>query len=315
MSINDFVREREHNWQRLEALIAAQRKRRLKAAEVYELGTLYRAVASDLALARRDFPQQRAAPFLNQLLTRAHNAIYSQDRSDLGRLLHYCTHSIPQVFRETGLFTLAAFLLFMIPAVIGYRQAQADDGFVEMLGLAEQRAVLEARETWTGIPPEQRPFASTFIMANNIRVALLAFGGGVAFGVFTVWILATNGVYIGAVLGLAARYGMDGTLWGFIVGHGVIELSIIFIAGGAGLQLGWALLNPGPYTRRDALALAGRRAVSLAVLAIPMLIIAGLIEGFISPSALPVGVRAAVGLGSGLLMMAYLLLAGRSKTT
>lgn len=313
MSVNDFVREREQDWQRLDTLIAAQQKRRLNASEVHELGTLYRAVASDLALARRDYPQQRAALFLNQLVTRAHSAIYRQDTSDLGRLVRYFTQRIPQVFRETFIFTLAAFLLFIIPAISGYRQVQVETTLVDILGLGQQRAILEASETWTDIPPENRPFFSAFIMTNNIRVALLAFGGGVTFGLFSVWILSTNGLYIGAVLGLAARYGMGDALWGFIIGHGVIELSVVFMAGGAGLQLGWALLNPGVYSRKDALALAARRAITLAVLAIPLLIVAGLIEGFVSPSNLPVWVRASVGIGSGILLYTYLLLSGRRK--
>lgn len=314
MSINDFIQRREHDWQRLDALIAAHRgQRRLNAREVYELGTLYRAVASDLALARRDYPQQRVTAYLNQLLMRTHSTIYQQDVSDLGQFARYFTQRIPQVFRETAVFTLAVFLLFLLPAIIGYRQAMIDPSFVDMLGLGAERAILEARETWTDIPADERPFASAFIMANNIRVALLAFGGGVSFGVFTVYILATNGLFIGAVLGLAARYGMGEALGGFVIGHGVIELSVVFMAGGAGLQLGWALLNPGTYTRKDALALAARKAVTLAVLAIPLLIIAGLIEGFISPSGLPVWVRAGVGVGSGALMYGYLLLAGRES--
>ena len=313
MTVNDFVKARETDWRRLEALIAAQQKRRLSADEVYELGTLYRAVASDLALARRDYPHQRAAAFLNQLVTRAHSAIYRQDNSDLGRLLRYFTQRIPQVFRETASFTLVAFLLFVIPAIIGYRQAQFDTTLVDMLGLHDARAILEAHETWTDIPAEDRPFASAFIMTNNIRVALLAFGGGMTFGVFSVWVLMTNGLFIGAVLGLAARYGMGETLFGFVVGHGFIELSIIFIAGGAGLQLAWALLNPGDYTRKDALALAARKGIPLAVLSIPLLIVAGLIEGFISPSALPIWARAGVGILSGVCLYAYLLLVGRTS--
>jgi uncharacterized membrane protein SpoIIM required for sporulation len=121
-----------------------------------------------------------------------------------------------------------------------------------------------------------------------------------------------NGLTIGAVMGLAAHYDMGQALLGFIIGHGVIELSVVFIAGGAGLQLGWALLNPGPYTRRDSLALAARRAVTLAVVSIPLLIMAGLIEGFISPSDLSFLARAGVGIGTGILLYGYLSVAGRN---
>jgi uncharacterized membrane protein SpoIIM required for sporulation len=150
-------------------------------------------------------------------------------------------------------------------------------------------------------------------MTNNIRVALLCFAGGIAFGLFSVYVLVTNGLTTGVVMGLAAHYGMGSSLLGFVIGHGVIELSVIFMAGGAGLQLGWALLNPGSYTRRDALAQAARRAVMITVVAVPLLIVAGTIEGLFSPTDAPLALHIAVGLISGICMYAYLFLAGRSR--
>ncbi len=315
MTVNEFIQQREKDWQRLETLINQHKGRKpLNAREVHELGTLYRAVTSDLALARRDYSDQRVTLFLNQLLTRTHSFIYQQDVSDFRQLVRYFTHRIPQVFRQTAVFTLVAFLLFIVPAITGYRLAYTNPDSADMLGLAAQRESLADQETWTDIPLEERPFMSAFIMSNNIRIAILAFGGGVSFGLFTIYILMMNGLTIGAVMGLAAHYGMGQPLLAFIIGHGVIELSVVFIAGGGGLQLGWALLNPGPYTRRDSLALAARRAVTLAVVSIPLLIMAGLIEGFISPSELPFLMRAGVGIGSGILLYSYLSLTGRSTT-
>jgi uncharacterized membrane protein SpoIIM required for sporulation len=314
MIVNEFIQQREKDWQRLETLINQHKGRKpLDAREVHELGTLYRAVTSDLALARRDYPDQRVTLFLNQLLTRTHSFIYQQDVSDFRQFLRYFTHRIPQVFRQTAVFTLIAFLLFIVPAIVGYRLAYTNPNSADVFGLAAQREILSRHETWTEIPQEERGFMSAFIMSNNIRIAILAFGGGVSFGLFTIYILTMNGLIIGAVLGLAAHYGMGEALFGFIIGHGVIELSVVFIAGGAGLQLGWALLNPGPYTRRDSLALAARRAVTLCVVSIPLLIIAGLIEGYISPSELSFLTRAGVGVGSGILLYSYLSLAGRNQ--
>jgi uncharacterized membrane protein SpoIIM required for sporulation len=146
-------------------------------------------------------------------------------------------------------------------------------------------------------------------------VAILAFGGGIVLGLFSVYVLVTNGLIVGAVLGLAAHYDMGQSLLGFMSGHGVIELSVIFIASGAGLQLGWALLNPGRYSRRDALGLAARRAVILVISAVPLLIIAGTIEGLFSPStAIPFSTHVAMGLFTGVLLYAYLLLAGHDQS-
>lgn len=316
LTINDFIKLREKDWQRLEALIQKSKGRnRLNVVEARELGILYRAITSDLALARRDYSRQRVTVYLNQLLTRTHSFIYQQDVSDFRQLLRYFTHSIPQAFRQTGIFTLLAFLLFLIPGVIGFRLAYTNPDVAEPLEIAHLREILADQETWTDIPVQDRPYASTFIMSNNIRVAILAFGGGVGVGLFSLYVLAFNGLIIGGVLGLAVHYGMGMELLEFIIGHGVVELSIIFMSGGAGLQLGWAILNPGPYSRKDALGLAARRAVTLAVLAIPMLIIAGLIEGFISPSDQPFTLKAVVGVGTGVLLYSYLLLAGREKST
>jgi uncharacterized membrane protein SpoIIM required for sporulation len=314
MTPNELMKLRAEDWKRLEALVARRRGRgALSAAQVRQLGALYRAVNSDLALARRDFPDQRVTQYLNELLTRAHAYLYQEDvtdfRAGLGRFLAL----VPRVFRELGAFTLAAFLLFIIPGAISFRLAYLNPiQAAQVLGLEAERQTLAENETWTDIPVNQRPYASTFIMSNNIRVALIAYAGGVVFGGFTIYILIANGLVIGGVLGLAAAYGLLGSLLEFIVGHGVVELSVIFMAGGAGLRLGWALVNPGAYTRFDALILAARRALVVACAAVPLLIVAGLIEGFISPSALPAPIKVAVGVGSGALMYAYLLLVGRA---
>lgn len=314
MNVNEFIKLREKDWARLQSLIDRRRGRgTLNADEIRELGTLYRAVTSDLALARRDFGGHRVTLFLNQLLTRTHSFIYQEDVSDLKRVTRYFTQTLPRTFRQTAVFTLIAFLLFTIPAIVGYHLMLASPENADLLNLEQERDLLAQHDTWTSIPMNQRPYASTFIMSNNIRIAILAFGGGIAFGLFSVYLLIFNGLVIGGVVGLAAHYDMSQALLGFMFGHGVIELSVIFIASGAGLQLGWALLSPGRYTRVAALGVAARRAVILVVAAVPLLIIAGTIEGFFSPTNAPFSSHLAVGLISGIMLYSYLLLVGRQK--
>ncbi|RPJ01678.1 MAG: stage II sporulation protein M, partial [Chloroflexi bacterium] len=275
MSVNDFIRLREKDWARLQALLTHCRGHgTLSAGEVRELGMLYRAAISDLALAQRDYPGQAVTVFLNQLLTQVHSYVYKQNTSDFRDMARYFVVTIPAAFRQTFRFTLAAFLLFALPALIAFQMARHNPDVAGPLGLSDTRESLANHDLWTNIPIEARPYASTFIMTNNIRVALLAFGGGMVLGLFSVYLLAMNGVILGAVFGLAAHYGMGMPLLEFVFAHGVLELSIIFIAGGAGLQLGWSLISPGDYTRKDAVGLAARRAVPLAVVAIQMLIVA-----------------------------------------
>ena len=147
-------------------------------------------------------------------------------------------------------------------------------------------------------------------MTNNIRVSLTAFAGGASAGLLTLYILVANGLSMGGLLGLCFHYGLGWRLVNFMVGHGVIELSVIFMAAGAGLRMAWAIVHPGLQSRRDALVLAARQAIILAGGALPLLIIAGAIEGFISPLFNPYysGVAA---LFSGVLMYGWLLLGGR----
>jgi uncharacterized membrane protein SpoIIM required for sporulation len=307
VSANDFIRLREKEWTRLEQLLSSRVGRRaLDAAEVRELGVLYRAVVSDLACARRDYEGQRVTIYLNQLLTRAHSHIYREDVSDLRRFASYFLDTIPQTFREAIRFTWTAFLLFVVPALIAFRLAYANPEIAPTLGLEAQREALADHTTWTDIPVEDRPYVSAFIMSNNIRIAILAFGGGMVFGLFAAYLLALNGILFGAIFGLAFHYDMGIELLDFVVAHGFLELSVIFMAGGAGLQIGYSLINPGHHTRRDAVNLAALRAVPLIVVAIPSLVIAGLIESFLSPTSISFFVKAFVGLGAVILLYGYL---------
>jgi len=306
MQIDKFIKARESDWKRLETLAGEQHKLRL--TEIYELSHLYRTVMSDLAVAQRDYPNHQVTIFLNQLLIRTHSFIYQSDVTRVSALSDLITRTIPHSFRQIARFVLAAALLFVIPALIGFWLTSANPSIAVPLGLEAQRRILAQHDTWTDIPQNERPTASTFIITNNIRVALLAFAGGVVFGLFSVYVLINNGLMIGAVLGLASHYGMAGSLLDFIVAHGILELSIIVIAGGAGLSMGGALLNPGRFTRLNALKVAAGRSVYLAILAVPVLITAGLLEGFVSPSSLSSLLKLLIGFLSGIALYAYLAL-------
>ena len=170
---------------------------------------------------------------------------------------------------------------------------------------------IEQGQSWLEIGEDRRALAASFIMTNNIQVAFLAFAAGILFGVGTIFVLAYNGLTIGAVAGLATAHGLGGSLGDFVAAHGGIELSVIFIAGGAGLRLGHALVAPSLLPRRAALAAAARQAIRLLFGCVPLLMIAGLLEGFVSPSGLPTAAKIGVGAIATAALYAYLLAGGR----
>jgi uncharacterized membrane protein SpoIIM required for sporulation len=317
MDPEEFIRRRKGDWERLARLAdrCQSDPKRLSPDEIRDLGRLYRSLTSDLALAQRDFPQERATTFLHQLTSRVHSVVYRNEPMVWRQVEDYFRRIVPALFRETLPFFLAACGFFIIPALIAGIATAADPQAAEWMLPGEMlalRETIEQRELWTDIPVSERPYASSFIMQNNIQVAFLAFAGGILLDALSVYVLAMNGFILGGITGLTAFYGIGWELWAFVIGHGVIELSVICLSGGCGLQLGWALIHPGPYRRRDALAMASRKAIRLLVFCIPMLVLAGLIEGFISPSeAVPAWGKWAVGIGSGLALYLYLFLAGR----
>lgn len=319
MNVDEFYQSRRREWEVLTDLLERTQKdvKRLSTSDVERLASLYRAASSDLALAKRDFPRHRITPYLNQLVARTHSVLYQGEPIALRNFMEFTLGGFPRLFRETFLFTLAAFLMFIIPALIsGLVVAVSPDSASWLLPAQVQSLIpiVENKELWIDIPVEERPYASSFIMTNNIRVSFLAFASGVSGGLLTLWVLVQNGLILGGLLGLTAHHGIGFELATFVIGHGVIELTVIFMAGGSGLMLGWALLRPGLMRRRDALALAARKAVQLLGGAVPWLVVAGTIEGFISPSeTIPWFIKWGVGLLSGLLMYSYLFLTSREK--
>jgi uncharacterized membrane protein SpoIIM required for sporulation len=318
MLAEDFIANKKQAWERLTALISKSRTRGLTgltAEELSELGNLYRSTTSDLAIARRDYPTHRVTEYLNGLVAQAHGTVYQSRAHRRASLLTFFTHTFPRTFRETWAYTLAAFLMFLLPAIFGYIVSYRDpDAGASILGLEGViRNIRDQHEWWQSINEDGRSASASFIMTNNIGVAFRAFAGGILFGIFTLYIMIQNGLMLGIIAGASHALGFAGNLWGFVAAHGTIELSMIFLSGGAGMQLGWALLRPGLYTRRAALVLATRRALNLLLGCVPLLIIAGIIEGFISPSPLPFAVKLIVSIGSGILLYSYLILAGRNE--
>ena len=316
--MNRFISDHKDNWQRLEDLLSILETSSIKGLsriEVREFGELYRRAATDLAIARAETRDLKLINYLNSLVIRAHGKIYRAENQGANLLWNFFAEDFPRAFRRTWRFTVLAFAIFTVFGVASFILCYNDLNFADELGLSDLRFAVQDGNRWWMRLNEANQIGSSEILTNNILVALRAFAFGAFFGIGTIYVLVFNGLHIGGVLGVCykidANFGNE--LVTFMVGHGVIELSCIFIAGGAGMLIGYSMINPGDLTRAQALKKNGLEAVRLAIGCAILLVLAGIIEGFLSPSALPAWVKFGTGITTGIAMYAYLLLAGQEK--
>lgn len=322
VDINRFLQERRIRWQRLETLLTQVEKfgwANFSPAEVREFGSLYRLVSSDLVQARSQTGNAEVLEYLNDLVARAYNHVYQSKRMSGRELLAFITVGFPRLFRQTFAYTLVATILFLSGASFGYFATATDRTAPYQLlghGLAE---IKPKNKGGQGLPlsrsvlPNEAAVMSSMIMANNIRVSFMAFASGVLFGIGTICVLFFNGIMVGSLTQTFTAAHQSIEFWSLILPHGIIELTSIFIAGGAGLLIGKALALPGRRSRREALAEHGQLAIRLLLGVIPLLIFAGTIEGFVTP--LPIGAypKLAFAFLTAVGLIAYLGGAGRGS--
>jgi uncharacterized membrane protein SpoIIM required for sporulation len=311
---NRWLQKRKPFWDRLEDIIKRAGRRGLMALSAHELqdmGLLYRQVASDLSTVREDPLSQRLAGYLNQLLGRAHNLIYMGRAPRPRGITRFYRSIFPQVFRETFNYTLAAFGLFLLGTLVGFLATLGDPAFQRFFLGEDMARSIDRRVMWTQSIVTIKPLASSGIMTNNLSVSFSVFATGILGGVGTVCLLLTNGLLFGVISAACWQAGMAKDLLSFVAPHGVIEIPSILIAGAAGLLLARGLLFPGSMTRRDATVFYGGKAIRLVAGIIPLLVVAGIIEGFVSPSRLRATTKFAAGALSALLLCLYLCAAGR----
>ncbi|MEO1295259.1 MAG: stage II sporulation protein M [Cyanobacteria bacterium J06636_16] len=302
MNIQRWVARRESSWRHLDSLLSRAEKNGLTTfttEEIKTIASLYRSVSADLARGRTNQVGEALTRDLQLLTSRSYSQIYQGSRrQDWRAAWEFYRYGFPSAVQRSWVYIAIATLLFVISGFIAWWYSWQDPSFMSLiLGHGFVAEVQEAEELWTVSILGNEPVVSSSLMINNIGVAFRAIFGGVSYpipmlpkltppGVFTVYVMVLNGLMIGAVATLVAQTNLAYDLWAFVFPHGSLELPAIFFAGGAGLLLARAILLPGRYRRIDALQVYGRQAAQLVFGIVPMLVTAGVIEGFFSPSPL-----------------------------
>ncbi|MEH1865319.1 MAG: stage II sporulation protein M [Nostoc sp.] len=311
MNIQRWIARREPNWQRLDALLKQIEKKGLKslrAAEIRELASLYRSVAADLARARTQQIGNTLIQSLQSLTTRAYTQIYQGSRrQEWQAILEFYRWGLPSVVQKTFAYIALATALFILGALVAWWYSWQNPSFMTLI--VPESLITKVRDEhklWMGSIVGVEPLASSSITINNLSVSFGAVAGGITVGLYTSYLMIFNGLLIGAVGTLVGQNNLADPFWAFVFPHGSLELPAIFFAGGAGFLLARAILFPGKYRRGDALKFYGSQAVQLVFGIVPMLIIAGTIEGFFSPNpSIPDVIKYLAGTGLFILLVMY----------
>ncbi|WP_078553554.1 stage II sporulation protein M [Bacillus alkalicellulosilyticus] len=288
MNLKQYVKQHREDWKELEQLVSLlhKNKRNFAAKDIQQFHRLYQKSAQHLSYCQTYFPKEDVTFYLNGLVSKAHNLLYKDQVSSFKQIRYFFTTKFIGLLAEQWKFVFIAMILFTLGAVGSFFSVLQDPLHLYSILPAEIAYAVDPEQLGVGHDSIDSSLMSASIMTNNIQVAFLAFAGGITFGLLTAYVLVYNGIIVGALAALFWHYDMTYEFWAYIVPHGMIELVAIFIAGGAGLLMGYKLFVPGPYSRIYQLKEQAKRSVQLLLGTIPLFVIAGVIEGFITPAAI-----------------------------
>jgi len=311
-----FVQSRQPRWAELDRLLDGRLLHRHDGVTIARVASLYRVVCGDLMRARGARYTPDLIAYLDRLVSRGHNAVYTSRSTRLPTFLRDVFFTFPQTLRKNWVFFALSCALFCIPLVVGLVGAYGSRDFATDVIPASQLQQMVDNYS-TGFDEGRATGADTsmagFYIRNNIGIAFRCFATGILFCLGSVFFLIYNGLVIGAVTGFVSAAGYGHNILTFMCGHAPFELTAILISGGAGLQMGWALVDTKGLTRVGSLRTAAPDLARLIVGAAFMLLIAAFIEGFWSPSSVPPPVKWAVATMLTLMVAGYLAFAGRGR--
>ncbi len=316
MVVHEFIRVRKNAWAGLQTFLETARRLSLARVplDVFREGSgLYRQAVADLAYARMCYPGHPVVRELAQLVSQAHSILYQAGRARSRNWTEFWLNTWPMRIRQAARPILIATGIFWASAVMGFYLTAVNPVLESFFVSPPMRAAIQAKRLWTTSLTRTAPAASSAIATNNITVSLLTWGLGLTFGIGTVWLLVFNGLMLGAIAAVCLRAGLFLPLAEFVVAHGCLELPAIWISGGAGLLMAQAMLFPGRYSRSVELRMKGQASVQIMVGMVPLLVVAGVIEAFLSPSNTPGAAKVFLGLSVGLALLGFIVARGHPR--
>jgi len=309
-SLQTWLQTRSKHWQRLNELLSVQKDKRAQPLdEVLEIVQESRALARDVSLAKNILPNSNTSRSLDALFARSDDVIYRKPQSFWYELKKLIVVEVPQVMADLKNTFFATVGLFLLMAAAGWLLVWNYPEMVSLFASTTMVDFVQSGKLWTDDLLNVTPSSvlSVSIMTNNIVVSLFAFVLGALYGIGTLYIIGMNGFMLGCIFAFTAHYDLDGRLFNFVIAHGVVELTVICLAGAAGIRLGEAIIRPGDRSRVVAFQAAVSQAGKLLVVVSLFLVGAGLIEGYVSPNdAYPLSSRVVIGVGYGILLWTVL---------
>ncbi|GAB2954664.1 stage II sporulation protein M [Streptomyces sp. NPDC058869] len=310
MDLDVFVTAHRTEWDRLEHLL--RRGRRLTGAEADELVVLYQRTATHLSLIQSSSSDPLLTGRLTQLVARARSTVTGTRKASWRDAARFLTTGFPAaVYCSRHWWVPTAVLSTVVAALLGWWIGTHPEVQAAIAAPEDLRAMTRPGgeyETYYSSHPAAS-FAAQ-VWTNNAQAAALCLVLGAFLCIPVIWILFLNMLNLGVGIGLMSSAGRLDVFLGLVLPHGLLELTAVFVAAGTGLRLGWAVIDPGPLSRRTALAQQGRAALGMAIGLALVLFVSGLIEGFVTPSGLPTWARITIGIAAELAFLAYVYILG-----